>query len=460
MSRVLIVATDPIATTMAGPSIRCLEIGRQLASHGHGVTIVAPGQGDVDAGGPVIVATPSASKLYALARQHDTVLVQGFALRDFPSLGSLGRPLIVDMYDPFPFALLHQYALRSPSVRNAANVNVLQTLRDLLAHGDFFLCASERQRDLWMGALLAAGRINPLTWSADGSFRQLLAVVPFGIPDLRPRASGPGLRHEIPAIGASDIVLLWGGGLYDWFDPLTLVQAVALARRSQPSLRLVFMSTTHPNATMPSQMAMPARTRALADRLHLTGEHVFFHDTWVPYEQRQNWLLAADCGVSTHLTQAETRYSFRTRILDYVWASLPIIASDGDVLAETIRERDLGWVVPPGEVEPLAEAIQEMAADRALRAKRSASVADYASELTWSRVVGPLLDYCSHRTPAPDHDGVRLEAARRRTPRTAGLLSSRQLFTTGILSIRTRGLHQTARLALRYLLRRGGGRRY
>ena len=458
MSRVLIVATDPIARTMAGPSIRCLEMGRQLARHGHGVTIVAPGQDGRNDGGPTLLATPSASKLYALAGQHDAVLVQGFALRDFPHLGSMGRPLVVDLYDPFPFALLHQYSSRSPTIRDTANASVLRSLREMLAQGDFFLCASERQRDLWMGALLAEGRVNPSTWSADRSLRNLLAVVPFGVPDVEPRLSGPGLRRAIPGIDPSDIVLLWGGGLYDWFDPLTLVQAIAVARLSEPRLRLVFMSTTHPNPSVPSQMAMPARTRSLADSLHLTDKHVFFHDTWVPYDERQNWLLAADCGVSTHLTQAETRYSFRTRLLDYVWASLPIIATDGDVLAETIRERGLGWVVPPGAVEPLAQAIGEMAANSALRARRSESVAEYATEIRWSRVVGPLLEYCTHPTQAPDHDATGSQVSLRGRPRSEGLMSRRQLVRTGVLSVRTRGPRKTLRLAVRYLLRRGNGR--
>ena len=40
------------------------------------------------------------------------------------------------------------------------------------------------------------------------------------------------------------------------------------------------------------------------------------------------YLTEADAGVSTHHEHIETTYSFRTRILDYLWASLPIVATD------------------------------------------------------------------------------------------------------------------------------------
>ena len=55
-----------------------------------------------------------------------------------------------------------------------------------LALGDFFLCASERQRDFWIGALHTAGRINPQTYAADPTLRSLIDVVPFGLPDEPP----------------------------------------------------------------------------------------------------------------------------------------------------------------------------------------------------------------------------------------------------------------------------------
>ena len=40
----------------------------------------------------------------------------------------------------------------------------------------------------------------------------------------------------------------------------------------------------------------------------------------MPYDERADYLLDADVGVSTHFPHIETEFSFRTRILDYLWA--------------------------------------------------------------------------------------------------------------------------------------------
>ena len=64
---------------------------------------------------------------------------------------------------------------------------------------------------------------------------------------------------------------------------------------------------------------------------------MFFNEGWVDYDDRQNYLLESDIGVSTHLDHIETAFSFRTRILDYLWASLPIVATAGDSFADIDR---------------------------------------------------------------------------------------------------------------------------
>ncbi len=126
--------------------------------------------------------------------------------------------------------------------------------------------------------------------------------------------------------------------IYNWFDPLTLLHAVDKLRARVPEVRLFFLGMKHPNPHVP-EMRMAVETRALADELGLTGTHVFFNEGWVEYDDRQNFLLEADVGVSTHLDHVETEFSFRTRILDYFWAGLPVVATGGDSLAELIEER-------------------------------------------------------------------------------------------------------------------------
>jgi glycosyltransferase involved in cell wall biosynthesis len=205
----------------------------------------------------------------------------------------------------------------------------------------------------------------------------------------------------VPGIGPDDTVLLWGGGIYNWFDPLTLLRAVDRLRRRRPDVRLFFLGLKHPNPDIP-EMRMAVEARALSDRLGLTGTFAFFNEGWVDYDDRQNYLLDADIGVSTHLDHIETAMSYRTRILDYLWASLPTVATAGDALAELIEARQLGLTVPAGDVEALESALGALLDDDDLRARMGANAGAAATELTWSSVLAPLVAFCRAPRRAPD----------------------------------------------------------
>jgi glycosyltransferase involved in cell wall biosynthesis len=267
-----------------------------------------------------------------------------------------------------------------------------------LVRGDFFICASERQRDFWLGSLASVGRVNPYTYDADPGMAGLIDVVPFGLPSAPAERHGPGLRASLPGIGAGDPVVLWAGGVYNWFDPLSLVLAVDQLRRQVPTVRLVFLGMAHPNPAIPAMRAA-GETRALASELGLTGTHVFFNEGWVPYEQRADFLLDADVGVSTHLDHVEARYSFRTRVLDYLWAGLPMVLTEGDVLADLVAAEGLGQKVAPGDVAGIAQALASTLAAPTRDPARWAAVAE---RFRWERVARPLAAWCGEPRTAVD----------------------------------------------------------
>jgi glycosyltransferase involved in cell wall biosynthesis len=243
--------------------------------------------------------------------------------------------------------------------------------------------------------------VNPATYQEDGSLRCLIDVVPFGVADERPVRTRSAIRGVLPGVDDDSKVILWGGGVYNWFDPLTLGQAVDRLRHLHPEVRLVFMGMRHPNPEVP-QMQMAVRTEQLADELGLTGTYVHFNRDWAPFKERHEHLLDADIGVSTHFDHVETEFSFRTRILDYLWAGLPVVTTGGDSLAALIEARGAGVVVPPRDVDALTAALDSLLSDPArLEASRTASQA-MGEELRWSIVVEPLLRYCRDPRRAPD----------------------------------------------------------
>jgi glycosyltransferase involved in cell wall biosynthesis len=185
---------------------------------------------------------------------------------------------------------------------------------------------------------------------------------------------------------------------------LTVIRAVYRLQYRHPEIRLVFLGTQHPNTTIQT-MPMQHRAEALAKELKMYGTHVVFQTGWVPYNTLSNYLLDADIGVSAHLNTLETHFSFRTRILHYLWAGKPIITTDGDVLAEAIVNTHAGMVIKPQDEEGWIEAIERMR-DGQEYARCVEGVTQLAQRYGWLTVTQPLRDLCANATVAPD---IRIE---------------------------------------------------
>ncbi len=397
--RILIATGDTLRPRMAGPAIRVWHMARIL-SREHEVRLVS--KAEVRISHPDFrVEHFDDDSLHEMVGWADLIVFQGFLLDEHPWVKTTDRIIVADLYDPFQLEQLEQFRDLPLEQRSDAIGHSVRVLNEQIRRADFFLCASEKQRDFWLGQLSALQRINPYVYEADESLRSLLAVVPFGVEDEPPRRTGPGLRGVVPGIGKDDKVVIWGGGIYNWFDPLTLIRAIDRVRATVPDVRLVFMGTRHPNPDVP-QMRVAVEARQLAEQLGLTDEHVFFNEGWVPYDERQNHLLDADVGVSTHYEHVETAFSFRTRILDYLWCGLPVLSTEGDTLADTITERGLGLTVPPEDVDALVAALERLLTDEGFAAACSKASRELADELHWSSVLEPLVAYCRQATRAPD----------------------------------------------------------
>ena len=417
---VLLLTHEALRRNMSGPAIRVLEMARALSRTAR-VTVCAPAPLEVADDGVALVPFDPArpTTLKAQAETADALVVQGFALTSFPLLTTLVRPIVADLYCPFTIEHLEQHrAAGTPAAlsHEAEAASILAVQNAQLRQGDYFICASERQRDFWIGALHTAGRVNPRTLARDADLRSLIYVVPFGLPSEpvtlaaeRARASRAGrglsagvLKGVHPAIRTTDRVLLWGGSLLDWQDPETLITAVARLTRTRDDVKLFFMGVKHPNPQV-APMAVVERARRLADSLGVAGSHVIFND-WVPYDERALYLTEADLGVSTHHVHLETRYAFRTRMLDYLWARLPIVCTDGDHFSDLVRTRGLGRVVPPRDPDALALVISELLDSERARRGAQETIASVADTMTWDRVVEPLRQWCADPTFAADRE--------------------------------------------------------
>lgn len=418
MTRVLIITGDPLAAAMAGPAIRALNMALTLQRAGHEVRLISTTRADHPAPPVPMEHVPAGDErgIAVHERWADIVLFQGYATTQFRTIARTDRMLIADAYDPMHLEMLEQgrelpaatWELRVSTARDALN--------DQLRRADLVLCASERQRLLYLGQLAGLGRLNPATYADDPDLRGLLEVVPFGLDATPPLPDpGRGMRGTVPGIDEESKVLVWGGGVYSWFDPLTLIRAVAVAREREPRIRLFFLGTRHPGV---DEMGIVREAFDLATSLGVEGREVIFNDTWVPYDRRGAYLAEADAGVSTHHVHVETTFSFRTRILDYLWAGLPMVVTEGDGFAELVEAEQLGIVVPAEDVDALADALVRVVADSTEAHEWRGNVARVRERFSWEVVLQPVLSAASaprraaDATPRRDAMGVGVRARR------------------------------------------------
>lgn len=406
--QILIITHDVVDEKMAGPAIRCWEFARVLSRQAE-VTLATPHPTALTPT-EFKVAEYDSDSLQSLAAGADLIILSTSTLLLYPFLKTVDVPLVIDIYDPFLLESLPLLAAQPEAERNRRHDHILDSLTDLLVWGDFFICASERQRDYWLGWLNALDRVNPATYDDDPTLRNLVDVVAFGLPDDAPQHTRAVLKGVIPGIEPTDKVVLWAGGIYNWFDPLTLIHAMKHVTAQRSDLKVVFLGIRHPNPDVGGG-EMVGRAVALSQELDLYEKSVFFND-WTPYRERQNYLMEADVGVSLHFSHLETHFSFRTRLLDHIWAGLPTIVTRGDVLSDLVEQGGLGWVVDYESVDGVTAAILESA--DVPRSEFQDHFAAVAPHFSWELVMEPLSAFC--REPRRAADTHRVNSSLRDLP--------------------------------------------
>lgn len=398
-TRVLIPITEPIGGQMSAVGIRQFQVGKALSSYCD-VTFASSATDNDQQAGMTIAVCRSQKDFRALVMQHDVLYTLGLNSDRFLDTVRSGIRVIFDIYTPLAYEILESWPELPTPLLTKMHRRVVRWTDAQLSLADFIVCTNEKQRDMWLGALNSIGRVTAEATRKNPDCRELIDVASFGIPDEPPVQNGRPLRSRLPQAWKDDFILLWSSKILAWQDPVTLLRAMDLLKNDEPRLRLVFLgvgplsTADRPLWFDPASLRTREAVQAASD-LGLTGNSVFFISDRVPYRDIGSFYRDADAAVATYPDSLETRFCLGSRILDYVWAGLPMVVSGGELQRQFVEGQRLGAVVRPGDPEALADAIRRVkAAVVAYRGDGSAFKTAQAS-LKWSVVTRPIIDFCA-----------------------------------------------------------------
>jgi glycosyltransferase involved in cell wall biosynthesis len=316
-----------IVQPWAGQSAFLFEDGPlapALASKGLKVTVSRWGQGltQVRRDSSVLKVIPLAGRLCAIvvelisaARRHDVVYAnsqKAFVLSAI-AVAFARRPLIWHLHD----------------IITSVHFGAMQR-RVQVALANF--CASK---------VVVPSQAAAVAFIAEGGKANLVAVVPNGL-DVLPEASSPAqIRQELklpegPLVGVFSRLAAWKG-------QHVVLQALAKA----PGVSCIIAGDA-----LFGEQAYAAKLRQMVDDLHL-GDRVQF------LGQRSDvprLMSAVDAVIHPSIDPEP----FGRTLVEAMLAGVPVIATDAGAASDILEAGKAGTLVPPGDADALAEAINKI----------------------------------------------------------------------------------------------------
>jgi phosphatidylinositol alpha-1,6-mannosyltransferase len=160
------------------------------------------------------------------------------------------------------------------------------------------------------------------------------------------------------------------------------LEAVALARRSHPGVRLVVAGPLRGDSDYVDSLQRRARTLGMADTFHLLGE--------TAEEVLAAWYQAATVFMLLPVQDGDAFEGLGLVYLEAAAAGVPSIGARGCGAAEAIDEGATGFLVPQNDPIAAAQALERLLADRSLRDRMSSAARERARRMSWTRLADTL----------------------------------------------------------------------
>ncbi|HET6746727.1 MAG TPA: glycosyltransferase family 4 protein [Candidatus Saccharimonadales bacterium] len=402
--KILVISHDKVGPSMAGPGIRYHQIATNLSKK-HDVTLAVFNPSYIENIGKTSYKAIDihVQKFQEEFAKYDAIIALWLSDEMIEFAKANNVVLIFDLYAPVPVEDLVQrvFGKRIGPESDYDYTQMLRNYQHFIRNGDYLLTSNEQQRDFWMGYAFSAGKTTP-TQQSKRPIDSYLGICPMGIDLSQLDVPYKPLAEErIKGLKKDDYLILWTGGIWDWFDAVTPIKAINhVVKSGKKNVKLVFLGTKHPNDDVPA-MEETEVARKLAKKLGLIDKHVFFLNGWLPYDDRIHYFERADAAIYAHKPSIESRFSHRTRVLDHILTGLPTIATKGDYFSDYIDAHELGISVEPFDDKAMGEAIGALMSSPKLQKKIEANVKKSQPEFTWDYTLKPLNAFIESNFFAP-----------------------------------------------------------
>ncbi|SCL26201.1 hypothetical protein GA0074692_2103 [Micromonospora pallida] len=229
---------------------------------------------------------------------------------------------------------------------------ILEAYQRQLRASHHFICRSRVERATILASLVTLGRIGVRDLAGSATLDHLVTSVPIGFS----RHSRLVVERTTPAPLAD---VLWTGGVWSFYDPHLLVDAVAICARRGLRISAAFLyGQPHPD----TREIVEALEKRIADRA--VGDLVTVVRQPVTHQARDAYLTGARAFVCVARPGVENDTCVRLRIRDSRLYGVPLIVDGFGATADEVRRHGLGRVLDEPSAETLAEALAETIAAR------------------------------------------------------------------------------------------------
>jgi glycosyltransferase involved in cell wall biosynthesis len=267
-------------------------------------------------------------------------------------------------------------------------------MNDILQKGDIFSGCGIPQQHLTVGELAMTGRLNSRTMGYE--FTRVI------LPGAPPAVRNPDRNRERPllkqqGIGEDDFVVLWCGGYNAWTDIEVLFAGLEKAMAENDRIHYVSIGeSTYPSPdNMYNQFKKLIAGSVHADRYHLLG--------WMPWASIADYYFESNVGVNIDGLHYETIYGTRTRLLEMMATSLPIVTSEGTELSYLLRDKGVALTFGSGEWEQFGANIIQLSLDQErYQAMRECVYQAARGEFSFYETTAALREWVKQPQRAPD----------------------------------------------------------